>query len=102
MRDMLVGLNYPAPRYNLPYWLVYYIAVLLRFLSKLLSPVVNIQPTFTPTTVSLAGTHHYYSCERAKTDLGYKPVISMRDGIKKTIAHFQHLANENNTNKKSH
>lgn len=42
-------------------------------------------------TVALAGTHHYYSCNRAKADLGYIPVVSVSEGIRKTLHHFSHL-----------
>lgn len=41
--------------------------------------------------VALAGTHHYYSCDRAKQDLGYKPVVSLKEGIARTVQSYPHL-----------
>nr|KAG5686541.1 hypothetical protein BaRGS_001542 [Batillaria attramentaria] len=73
MTRLVTGLGYDGPRYHLPYLLVYFIAVLLMLISKLISPIVKFNPTFTPMKVALAGTHHFYSCERAKRDMGYKP-----------------------------
>ena len=54
---------------------------------------MKIQPTFTPLKVALAGTHHYYSCARAKKDMGYKPLVSMDEAIERTLTSFQHLRN---------
>ncbi|XP_028315818.1 sterol-4-alpha-carboxylate 3-dehydrogenase, decarboxylating [Gouania willdenowi] len=91
MSDVLVGLGYSAPRYHLPYTLVYGLALLLWLLTLVLRPVMSFKPTFTPMRVALAGTHHYYSCERAKEDLGYKPVVSLKDGIQRTVLSYPHL-----------
>ena len=41
--------------------------------------------------VALAGTHHYYSCDRAKEDLGYKPVVGLKEGIERTVQSYPHL-----------
>ncbi|XP_069027049.1 sterol-4-alpha-carboxylate 3-dehydrogenase, decarboxylating [Embiotoca jacksoni] len=91
MSEVLVGLGYAAPRYHLPYTLVYVLALLLWLLSLILRPLVSFKPTFTPMRVALAGTHHYYSCERAKEDLGYKPVVSLKEGIARTVQSYSHL-----------
>lgn len=91
---MLVGLGYAAPRIHLPYWLIYYIAVVLAWLVALLRPLVTLRPTFTPMTVALAGTHHYYSCQRAKNDMEYQPKVPLQRAIAETIESFSHLRKE--------
>lgn len=91
MSEMLVGLGYAAPRFHLPYWLVYGLALLLWLLTWILHPFVSLKHTFTPMRVALAGTHHYYSCQRAKEDLGYKPVVSLKEGIARTVQSYPHL-----------
>ena len=91
MSDILVGLGYAAPRYHLPYALVYGLALLLWLLSLLLRPLVAFKPTFTPMRVALAGKHHFYSCSRAKQDMGYKPVVGLKDGIRRTVESYPHL-----------
>ncbi|XP_069749403.1 sterol-4-alpha-carboxylate 3-dehydrogenase, decarboxylating isoform X2 [Narcine bancroftii] len=93
LSELLVGLNYDRPKYHIPYLLAYYLAVLLSILVSLLRPFLTIKSTFTPMRVALAGTFHYYSCERAKKDLGYKPVVCLSEGIKNTIQSFTHLKN---------
>ncbi|XP_076878880.1 sterol-4-alpha-carboxylate 3-dehydrogenase, decarboxylating isoform X2 [Brachyhypopomus gauderio] len=91
MSKVLVGLGYDAPRYHLPYMLVYGIALLLWILTLLLGPLVTIKPTFTPMRVALAGKHHYYSCARAKKDLGYQPLVGLQEAIAQTLSSYTHL-----------
>ena len=95
MTKVLTGLGYPAPKYNLPFWLVYFIALVLQLAAFLLQPLVTIKPTFTPMRVALAGTHHYYSCERAKRDYGYKPLVPFEEAVRKSLEHFSYLKKSN-------
>lgn len=88
---ILTGLNYEAPKYHIPYWVAYYLAFLLSLLVMVLSPIIQIQPTFTPMRVALAGTFHYYSCERAKKVMGYQPLVTLDDAVEKTVQSFYHL-----------
>ena len=91
MGRIITGLGYPAPKIKLPYMLMYIVALLLSVLCLLLKPIKKIQPTFTPMTVALAGTHHFYSCQRAKDDFDYKPIVNLDKGIVNTVASFPHL-----------
>lgn len=88
---ILIGLNYEPPKYHVPYWVAYYLALLLSLLVAMVSPLVRIQPTFTPMRVALAGTFHYYSCEKAKKLMGYRPLVSMDEALEKTVQSFHHL-----------
>nr|XP_055123871.1 sterol-4-alpha-carboxylate 3-dehydrogenase, decarboxylating isoform X1 [Symphalangus syndactylus] len=88
---ILTGLNYEAPKYHIPYWVAYYLALLLSLLVMVVSPVIQLQPTFTPMRVALAGTFHYYSCERAKKAMGYQPLVTMDDAMERTVQSFRHL-----------
>eukprot|EP00079_Xenopus_tropicalis_P028914 XP_012823946.1 PREDICTED: sterol-4-alpha-carboxylate 3-dehydrogenase, decarboxylating isoform X1 [Xenopus tropicalis] len=88
---ILVGLNYEAPKYRIPYWLAYYLAMFVSLLVFIISPFIKIKPTFTPMRVALAGTYHYYSCERAKKDMGYKPVVTLDQALERTIQSYSHL-----------
>lgn len=91
MSQILVGLGYSAPQYHLPYMLVYGIALLLWLIAFILRPLVQIKLTFTPMRVALAGTHHYYSCARAKQDMGYQPVVPLKEAIARTVDSYPHL-----------
>jgi len=94
LTKIITGLGYDAPKYHLPFSLIFVLAVILNFICIVIRPLVDIRPTFTPMTVCLAGTHHYYSCERAKKDIGYRPLVSLERGISNTIATFEHLRKE--------
>ena len=87
--QVLVGLGYPPPSRHLPYWLVLLLALLLQFIVWLLSPIITISPTFTPSRVRLAGTHHYYSCQRAKKDFGYTPPVTFEEGLRRTLEDYK-------------
>ncbi|XP_041076950.1 sterol-4-alpha-carboxylate 3-dehydrogenase, decarboxylating-like [Polyodon spathula] len=88
---VLAGLDYEPLRYHLPYLLVYYLALLLSLLALLLKPFIAFKPTFTPMRVALAGAHHYYSCKRAKQDMGYRPLVSLDQAIERTVQSYPQL-----------
>ncbi|RDD42492.1 Sterol-4-alpha-carboxylate 3-dehydrogenase, decarboxylating [Trichoplax sp. H2] len=89
MTKMLTGLDYPAPHIKIPYLLLYLIAMLLQFLCIILKPLIVIKPTFTPMRVALAGTHHCYSCKKAKKEFNFKPVIPLEEAIDATIKDYK-------------
>ena len=91
MTKIIVGLGYDAPKYKIPYGVLYVIALVIQIFCFLLKPFKELQPTLTPMKVALAGTHHFYCCERAKAELGYKPAVSVDDGIHLTLEHFAYL-----------
>ncbi|XP_070553176.1 sterol-4-alpha-carboxylate 3-dehydrogenase, decarboxylating-like [Ptychodera flava] len=95
LTKLITGLGYPAPWLNLPYYLMYYMALLVQLICFILKPIIVIKPSFTPMRMALAGTHHYYSCQRAKDELGYTPLVSLDNAIQVTLDSFQHLKNKN-------
>ncbi|XP_059144032.1 sterol-4-alpha-carboxylate 3-dehydrogenase, decarboxylating-like [Physella acuta] len=99
MTRLLTGLGYPAPSIHLPYTFLYIVALIMQFVAWALSPFTTITPTLTPMKVALAGTDHFYSSERAKNDMGYKPVFTLDQGLKLTIESSPHLRNENTEDK---
>ncbi|KAJ7424826.1 Sterol-4-alpha-carboxylate 3-dehydrogenase, decarboxylating [Willisornis vidua] len=51
----------------------------------------TVRATFTPMRVALAGTFHYYSCERAKRAMGYSPVVGLEEAMARTLQSYPHL-----------
>lgn len=88
---VVAGLGYQPPSRHLPYWLVYLLAWLVNLLCLVLSPLVTFTPTFSPMRVALAGTHHYYSCQRAKKDFGFRPVVPFEEAMARTLEHYSYL-----------
>lgn len=90
---VVAGLGYTPPSRHLPYFLVYFIAMLVQLFCTVLSPLVTIKPTFSPMRVALAGTYHYYSCERARQDFDFQPVVEFNEAVQRTLEHFSYLKN---------
>jgi len=93
MAQILAGLGYEKPRYHIPFFLVYVIATLLMLIVSVLQHFYKWTPTFTPMSVALAGTHHYYSSQNAKIDLDYKPIVPLQRAIIETVESFGSLKN---------
>lgn len=93
MTRLLTGLGYPAPHIRLPYTFLYVVAIIMQIVAWVLSPIIAITPSLTPMKVALAGTDHFYNCERAKRDMGYKPVYTLDQGLKLTIESYPELRN---------
>ncbi|KAK7097791.1 sterol-4-alpha-carboxylate 3-dehydrogenase, decarboxylating-like isoform X2 [Littorina saxatilis] len=91
MSRIVEGLGYDPPHIYLPYFFVYFIAVIMMVVSKIVNLFVPWNPTLTPMKVALAGTHHFYLCDHAKKDMGYKPIVSLDDGIQRTVDSFDYL-----------
>ena len=91
MSQIATGLGYPAPKYKLPFYFLYFLALVVQLVCWVLKPLVTIRPIFTPMRVALAGTYHYYSCEKAKRDFGYKPAVPFKEGVRKSLEHYSYL-----------
>ncbi|XP_051787431.1 short-chain dehydrogenase/reductase family 42E member 1 isoform X1 [Erpetoichthys calabaricus] len=72
-RPLVEGLGYRFPTVRLPISLIYFFAFLTEMFHFLIGPVYNFQPLLTRTEVYKTGVTHYFSLEKAKQDLGYKP-----------------------------
>jgi len=57
--------------------------------------LLDIRPDFTPSTVQLTGTFHYYNIGKAKHALGYKPVWTMKQAMVETLVAFEDLLAHN-------
>ncbi|KFM25507.1 Sterol-4-alpha-carboxylate 3-dehydrogenase, decarboxylating [Auxenochlorella protothecoides] len=86
------GLGYPRPSVRLPFHLVFFIALLMQYvILPLLAPFKKIDSDFTPFRIKLASVDRTFSCEAAKRELGYRPAVSLDEGLRRTLASFQHL-----------
>ncbi|NWJ10129.1 D42E1 reductase, partial [Crypturellus undulatus] len=72
-RPLVEGLGYKFPTLRLPLSLVYFFAFLTEAAHFLISHVYNFQPLLTRTEVYKTGVTHYFSMEKARKELGYKP-----------------------------
>jgi nucleoside-diphosphate-sugar epimerase len=86
-------LGYPPPTVHIPASLCYLIAVVIELILAVLRPVYKPKraPSFSRQRVALMTSSRTFSCKKAKADFGYVPLVSIDDGIDRTIAHFSHL-----------
>lgn len=94
--DVLQGLGYARPHIGMPFWLVYGIALLLKFVIIPLLALFGkrISPSLTPLAIRLSSSNRTFSCAKAKRDFGYRPLTSMDEALRRTLAAFTKLRNE--------
>ena len=91
--DLLEPLGYERPRIRLPYLPLYIIACVVAALKALLRPLVVLPSTdFSPFRLTVAQAQRRLDCSAARAALGYEPQVSVAEGVKRTVAHFAHLA----------
>lgn len=52
----------------------------------LLRPIKTIHPSFTHFRVKLITANRYFNISKAKTLLGYKPIVGMEEALERTVA----------------
>ncbi|MBX7195713.1 MAG: NAD-dependent epimerase/dehydratase family protein [Sandaracinaceae bacterium] len=82
---VLVARGDPKIRYRIPYPVAYGAAALVEWSRAIRGQASHPEDGFTRFAVRYMCTHHYFSIERAKKDLGYVPKVSIDEGIRRTI-----------------
>lgn len=72
-RPLVEGLGYSFPKLRLPISLIYFFAFLTEMVHRAIGRVYNFQPLLTRAEVYKTGVTHYFSIEKARAELGYKP-----------------------------
>ena len=92
---MLEALGYPPkmrPHIKLPYFLIYFIALVMQYVVvPLVEPFKALTIQFTPTAVTLAACTRRISCRKAREHFGYAPKVSMKDAQQRSYKAFPEL-----------
>uniref|UniRef100_A0A7N0VCL2 Reticulon-like protein n=1 Tax=Kalanchoe fedtschenkoi TaxID=63787 RepID=A0A7N0VCL2_KALFE len=88
---ILEGLGYERPRIKIPAAVIMPIAHLVELAYKFLGPYGMKVPQLTPSRVRLLSCSRTFNCSKAKERLGYTPLVSVKEGLEKTIASYSHL-----------
>lgn len=83
---VLVEIGQPKTKGRVPYWIAYAAAAIVEQARALGGGKAAPEDGFTRFAVRYMCTHHYFSIERARSDLGYEPKVSIDEGIRRTIA----------------
>ncbi|KAK4752403.1 hypothetical protein SAY87_021201 [Trapa incisa] len=90
--QILEGLGYERPRIKIPAFVMMPIAHLVELIYRLLGPYGMKVPQLTPSRVRLLSCNRSFSCSKANEQLGYTPLVSLQEGIRRTIASYSHLS----------
>lgn len=82
-------LNVNLPKISIPYFVAKPIAIAMEKTFKSLS--ISTPPPLTDYRISLVAKDFYFSSEKAIKELGYKPTVSLEEGIRKTVNWYHSL-----------
>ncbi|KAH1241404.1 3beta-hydroxysteroid-dehydrogenase/decarboxylase isoform 2 [Glycine max] len=89
------GLGYEGPRIKIPTFVIMPIAHLVEWIYRLLGPYGMKVPQLTPSRIRLTSCSRTFDCSKAKDRLGYAPIVTLQEGLRRTIESFTHLKAEN-------
>ncbi len=88
VRRVLQRLDLPPLRGRIPHQIVYAIAAIKEGLDTLRGGTISPEDGLTRFAIRYMCTHHYFSIENARRDLGYEPKVSIDEGIERTCQHL--------------
>lgn len=89
IRRVAARLGFPPIKYTAPKSLVYVIAAIKEGIDTLKGGTLNAEDGLTRFAIRYMCTHHYFSIEKARRDLGYNPAVSVEEGIERTCQHLE-------------
>ncbi|MDH3625310.1 MAG: NAD-dependent epimerase/dehydratase family protein [Myxococcales bacterium] len=89
VRKVAARLGFPPIKYRAPKSLVYAIAAVKEGIDTLKGGTLNAEDGLTRFAIRYMCTHHYFSIEKARRDLGYNPSVSVDEGIERTCQHLE-------------
>ncbi|XP_014494720.1 3beta-hydroxysteroid-dehydrogenase/decarboxylase-like isoform X1 [Vigna radiata var. radiata] len=92
---VLDGLGYERPRIKIPAAVILPIAHLVEWIYRLLGPYGMQVPQLTPSRIRLVTCSRTFDCSKAKDRLAYAPIVTMQEGLLRTIESYAHLKAEN-------
>lgn len=81
--DLLIRLDMPPVKRNISYKTAKHIGTVLEVVFRTLG--IKNEPTMTRFLASQLATSHYFNISKAKNDMGYKPLVSQEEGLKRLI-----------------
>ena len=89
VRKVAARLGFPPIKYTIPKSLVYGIAAIKEGIDTLKGGTLNAEDGLTRFAIRYMCTHHYFSIEKARRELGYDPAVSVDEGIERTCQHLE-------------
>jgi sterol-4alpha-carboxylate 3-dehydrogenase (decarboxylating) len=89
--QVLERLRLPPIRRRVPFPIAYAVAAAYEAADTMRGGTLNSENGLSRFAVRYMCTHHYFSIERARHDLGYVPAVSIADGIERTAQHLEQV-----------
>jgi nucleoside-diphosphate-sugar epimerase len=88
---VLSVMDLPPIRGRVPYPIAYAVAALYEGIDTLRGGTLNAEDGMSRFAIRYMCTHHYFSIERARRELGYEPRVSIIEGIERTARHLRSM-----------
>ena len=89
IRKVAARLGFPPVKYRAPKSLVYVIAAIKEGVDTLKGGTLNAEDGLTRFAIRYMCTHHYFSIDKARRELGYSPAVTVDEGIERTCQHLE-------------
>jgi nucleoside-diphosphate-sugar epimerase len=89
VKKLLALMELPPILFAVPYPIVYGAAAVAEALDTLRGGTLNNENGMTRFAVRYMCTHHYFSIKKAERDLGYRPAVSIDEGLRRTVAQLK-------------
>ncbi|UCF48447.1 MAG: NAD-dependent epimerase/dehydratase family protein [Myxococcales bacterium] len=89
VRKVGARLGFPPIKYRIPKGIMYGIAAVKEGIDTLKGGTLNAEDGLTRFAIRYMCTHHYFSIEKARRDLGYNPSVTVAEGIERTCQHLE-------------
>ncbi|KAF8388706.1 hypothetical protein HHK36_025386 [Tetracentron sinense] len=96
---ILDGLGYERPRIKIPACVMMPIGHIVEWTYRMLAPYGMRVPQLTPSRIRLLTCSRTFNCSKAKDRLSYTPIVSLQEGLKRTIESYSHLRAEHQSRK---
>nr|GEV74593.1 3-beta hydroxysteroid-dehydrogenase/ decarboxylase-like isoform X1 [Tanacetum cinerariifolium] len=94
MSLILVGLGYERPRIKIPASVMMPIARMVERIYTIFAPYGMKVPQLTPSRIRLLTCNRTFNAAKANDRLGYQPIVSLQEGLKRTIESYSDLRAE--------
>lgn len=87
--QVLAGLDLPPIRGAVPFWLAYGVAAVAERIDAIRGREIGKENGMSRFAIRYMCTHHYFSIDKARRDLGFTPKVSLDEGVARTCAHLR-------------
>ncbi|KAK6116860.1 hypothetical protein DH2020_049390 [Rehmannia glutinosa] len=91
MSIILESLGYVRPKFKIPASVMMPIAHMVELIYKALAPYGMKVPQLTPSRIRLLSRSRTFDCSKANDRLGYRPIVPLQEGLRRTIESYPHL-----------